>query len=86
MAAGKPVIATRVGGIPCIVVDKVTGWLTELGNVQELADKIRPLLENKVLRRSMGDAGKKEAFKRFRPEMIARATYDIYSMVLGSRW
>jgi len=86
MAAGKPVIATRIGGIPCIVMDKVTGWLTELGNVRELADKIGALLENKGLRKSMGEAGKKEALRRFRPEVIASATHDVYRMVLGSRW
>jgi len=85
MAAGKPVIATCIGGIPCIVMDKVTGWLTELGNVQELANKIRALLENKGLRKSMGEAGKTEALRRFRPEVIARATYDVYRIVLGSR-
>lgn len=85
MAAGKPVVATRIGGIPCIVMDKVTGWLTELGNVQELANKIRALLENEGLRKSMGEAGKEEAIRRFRPEVIASATYDVYRKVLGSR-
>jgi Glycosyltransferase len=85
MAAGKPVLATRTSGIPCIVMDKVTGWLTELGKVQELANKIRTLLENQGLRMSMGQAGKNEAVRRFRPEVIASKTYDVYRMVLGSR-
>jgi glycosyltransferase involved in cell wall biosynthesis len=85
MAAGKPVVATRTGGIPCIVMDNVTGWLAEPGNVQELANKICTLLENEGLRKSMGEAGKKEAVRRFRPEVSASAIYDVYRMALGSR-
>ena len=84
MAAGKPVVATRIGGIPGIVIDKVTGRLTQVGNVQELADSVRMLLESEELRRSMGAAGREQAVRRFRPDVIASATYDTYRIVLGS--
>lgn len=54
MAAGKPVIGSRVGGIPDVIDDGGNGFLFESENVDDLADKIRKLLENEELRERMG--------------------------------
>ena len=57
MAAGKPVIASRIGGLPYTVNDGVTGLLFEPGNPVDLAEKIARLLDDPALRRQMGLAG-----------------------------
>ena len=61
MASGRPVIATRVGGNPELVNDKVTGYLFEPKNVEELATRLRELLRDSELARVMGSAGRKGA-------------------------
>jgi len=86
MAAGKPAVATRVGGIPCIVTDGVTGWLTRLGDVRELAQALRGLLGDERQRRLMGSAGREQAVRRFSNRGVAEATCAVYRAVLDGRW
>jgi glycosyltransferase involved in cell wall biosynthesis len=57
MAAGRPVIASRVGGLQFSVVDGITGLLFEPGDAEGLAEKIALLLDNADLRQRMGAAG-----------------------------
>jgi len=56
-ACGKPVVATRVGGIPEIVRDGENGMLVEPGNVAALIESVRRLIENASLRQRMGRLG-----------------------------
>jgi glycosyltransferase involved in cell wall biosynthesis len=65
MASGKPVIATRVGGIPELIDDGQTGFLVDRGDHQAMADKILALLADADLRHSMGCAGRLKAEIRF---------------------
>jgi glycosyltransferase involved in cell wall biosynthesis len=58
MASQKPVIATRVGGIPEIVEDGKSGFLIERGDTRALAEKILLLADAPGLRESMGQAGR----------------------------
>ena len=57
MAAGKPVIASRVGGIPYHITDGQTGLLFESESVGELAECLRRVLGDEALRRRLGAAG-----------------------------
>src|SRR5947207_10183349 len=57
MAYQKPVVATRVGGIPELVSDSVSGFLVERGDVNATAEKIILLSQKPELRRQMGLAG-----------------------------
>jgi glycosyltransferase involved in cell wall biosynthesis len=59
MAAGRPVVASRLGGLPFTVADGATGLLAEPGDPDDLARKIETLLDNPELRRRMGEAGRK---------------------------
>jgi len=59
MAAGVPVIASRIGGVPYTVSDGVTGLLCEPGDPVDLAAKIARLLDDPDLRREMGLAGRR---------------------------
>jgi glycosyltransferase involved in cell wall biosynthesis len=82
MAAGKPVIASRIGGLPFTVVDAVTGLLVEPGDPVDLAAKIETLLEDHSLRERMGLAGRRRFEERYSwPAIIERH----YRPVLSQR-
>lgn len=59
MAAGKPVIVTKVGGLQDIVRDGETGFIVEPGDEKTLAEKLRILIENPSLRSTMGKKARK---------------------------
>jgi len=65
MAFRKPVVATRVGGIPEIVRDAVTGFLVERRNPADLSRRLIELASDPGLRNQMGAAGCKEVKERF---------------------
>ena len=58
MAAGKPLVATRVGALPDVVQDEVTGLVVEEGDPPALASAIVRLASNAALRRGMGARGR----------------------------
>lgn len=68
MALAKPVIASRVGGIPELVKDNENGFLFEVGNVQELAEKLRILLSNRKMAVEMGKRGRELVRSKFSNE------------------
>ena len=51
MAAGKPVVASRVGGVPEFVEDGVTGYLISPGDVEVLVDRLKALIGDSDLRK-----------------------------------
>jgi glycosyltransferase involved in cell wall biosynthesis len=65
MAAGRPVIGTRVGGTPELVVDGVTGLLVERADPDGLARAIEKLLTDEVLRRALGTEARRRVEERF---------------------
>ncbi len=60
-ASGKPVVASRIGGIRDTVEDGKTGFLFKSENIEDLADKIVTLLKDEELREEMGNAAKEKA-------------------------
>ena len=63
-----PVVASKVGGIPEVVLDGVTGILVEPENIEELKSAIKKLIENPLLRKNMGKAGRKFVLKHYNIE------------------
>ena len=55
-ACGKPVVATRVGGIPEVVLDGVTGYLVEPQDIEQMARCVQELVNDPLTRRALGDA------------------------------
>jgi len=82
--AGLPVVATRVGGIPELVEDGVTGFLVPPGNPEALSEAIQRLLDNKDLRHQMGRAGREKALREFTSEHMLVETDKVYEGVAGS--
>jgi glycosyltransferase involved in cell wall biosynthesis len=86
MAAGLPVIATRVGGIPDLVEHERTGLLFEAGDVVRLADLIERLAREVELPLQIGRAARTVANERFRADAVAAATVAVYRDMLRSRF
>ncbi len=83
MAAGKPIVASPVGGIPDIVRDGESGYLVEYGNPDLLARRLTRLLRDDDLRAGMGRRAREVAEKRFRLESVCRRTMDVYGEVIA---
>ncbi|MBI4233940.1 MAG: glycosyltransferase family 4 protein, partial [Chloroflexi bacterium] len=83
MAAGKPLVATEGGGVKEIVVDRETGLLVPVGNVEAIAGAINWLLENPERARSMGVAGKRRAELFFSVEAHATNVQTLYNELLS---
>ncbi len=75
MAAGKPVVASRLGGLPFTVVDGATGLLCEPGNARDLADKIENLLDDPALRKRLGLAGRRRFEEHYSWDVIIERHY-----------
>jgi glycosyltransferase involved in cell wall biosynthesis len=78
MAAGKPVVASAIGGLPELIEDGVTGFLFEMGNHVALAERMRTLAKGSVLRREMGARAYEKARAEFAPDRHYRALMDVY--------
>jgi len=61
MACGRPVIASRVGGIPEIIREGVNGFMTEAGDIAALRDRMQSLLDDPALADEMGRNGRRRA-------------------------
>jgi glycosyltransferase involved in cell wall biosynthesis len=81
MAAGKPVVATAVGGVPEMVDDGFTGFLVKVGDVAGLADALLLLLQDPALRTQMGQAGKQKAIENYPATTVARRTLQVYEAI-----
>jgi glycosyltransferase involved in cell wall biosynthesis len=68
MLHGRPVVASRIGGLREIVADGVTGLLCEPGDASDLAGKIRQLWDSPEACRRMGSAGRDKALDQYSPE------------------
>ena len=85
MAAGLPVVASRVGGVPELVVDGETGLLVAPGDVEELAAALERLIADTELRQRLGAAGRARARQEFDPDSFRRAHVELYSRELTKR-
>ncbi|MCA9118382.1 MAG: glycosyltransferase family 4 protein, partial [Planctomycetaceae bacterium] len=75
MASGRPVIASRIGGLPFTVDHGRTGLLCRPGDPQGWSEAIEQLLDDADLRRRMGKAGRTEFERRFRWEDVIERSY-----------
>lgn len=82
-ALGKPVVASRVGGIPEVVVDSQTGLLVPPRDPEALAAALDRLIESPDLRRSLGRAGQRRALSRFPQRRGIVSTQQLYDALKG---
>ena len=84
MLSGKPVICSRIGGLPEIVEEGKTGLLFEPGNACDLTEKIRYLWERPELCQEMGNAGRAKVLNKYSPEIYYGRLMDVYKKALAS--
>lgn len=84
MAAGVPVIASNIGGIPEIVQDGETGLLVSPTDSQTLSQAIIRLIKDEDLRRKMGDLGK-ERVKEFSSKGMTKKIEQIYDFYIQKK-
>ncbi len=82
MACGKPVVATKVGGIPEIIQDKIDGILVPAGSPVALSEGIINLLKNKNLRETLGKNARRKMEDIYSPYEVARKTSTIYKTLM----
>jgi glycosyltransferase involved in cell wall biosynthesis len=75
MAVGRPVIASRLGGLPFTVVDGLTGLLCSPGDPDDLARKIERLLDDPELRQRLGLAGRRRFEEHYAWDVIIERHY-----------
>lgn len=77
-AAGVPVVGTKVGGVPDVVVEGQTGFLVPPGDVEAFAEALKCLLIDPILRQRMGRAGRQFVDERFSVERMVKAIEEVY--------
>ncbi|HBZ86345.1 MAG: hypothetical protein A2509_10615 [Candidatus Edwardsbacteria bacterium RIFOXYD12_FULL_50_11] len=82
MMYGLPVVASRVGGLPEVVEDNVTGFLVDPDDVDGFTEKVQYLLNEPEKAKAMGRAGRERAIKLFSPQRHAAQVMEVYKEVL----
>ena len=81
MAAGRPVVGTRVGGTPELVLDGVTGLLVERGDPEGLAQALERMLGDAALRTRLGEAARRHVAAGFSAEASVDRLLALYGEV-----
>jgi glycosyltransferase involved in cell wall biosynthesis len=84
LAAGRPVVATRVGGVPDVVQEGEDGFLVEPGATDDLAERLARLAREPELRERMGRAGRDRVLPRYAVERLVDDVDRLYRSLLAS--
>jgi glycosyltransferase involved in cell wall biosynthesis len=84
MAAGKPVIASRVGGNTELVTDGVTGYVLPPADSDALSDAVIRLLQEPNKSEEMGKEGRKMVHEKFTVEMMVKSYEVLYQELIQS--
>jgi glycosyltransferase involved in cell wall biosynthesis len=85
MAAGKPVVATRVGSLPELIEEGQTGFFVEPGDWEALADRIVRLLQDRDLAERMGMAGRERVRRCYALEGMVHQHEALFERLLNHR-
>jgi len=85
LAAQRPVVATRVGGVPDVVREGEDGFLAEVGDVDGLVDALELLARDPELRARMGEQARERMLERYAVERLVDDVDALYRSLLASR-
>jgi glycosyltransferase involved in cell wall biosynthesis len=85
MAMGKPVVATRVGGVPEVVDDGKTGLIVPPGDSEALAQALLTALSDPVRMQAMGTAGRERIHAEYGATVVVRKIEQLYESLLAGR-
>ena len=80
MAFGKPVVATRVGGIPELVGEGETGFLVNRADVNAAAERVLSLLDDAELRKTLGRTGRQKTERKFNLQTNITELLHVYGI------
>ena len=83
MAAGRPIVATAVGGVPDTVVDGASGYLVPPGDASRLVQALEDLIRDPVKRSAFGAAARSAALARFRSELVIPRLHELYERLVS---
>ena len=83
MACEVPVVASRVGGVPEVVADGETGYLSEVGDVEKMARDAVWLLKDPAVRHDWGKRAREAAISRYRTDIVIPKYIDFYQQVIN---
>ena len=78
MASRRPIVVTKMGGMPEIVKNDINGYVVPAKNYGELASRIIQLLSDKKLCQRLGDTGRQMFEQDYTKEMVAKNTFSVY--------
>ena len=82
LAAGRPVVATNVGGVADVVADGIDGFLVEAGDTDAMAERLERLARDPELRAAFGEAGRRRALDRYAVERLVGDVDALYRSLL----
>jgi glycosyltransferase involved in cell wall biosynthesis len=82
LAAERPVVATRVGGVEDVVEDGVTGYLVRPGDTHAAAERLALLAADPELRRRMGETGRAQVLERYAVDRLVDDVDRLYRSLL----
>ena len=85
VSASLPVVASRVGGVPELVVHEVTGLLVEPGSVSDMASALKRLHQSGEAARSYGRAGYLRARQLFTHDAMLAGYNELFTSLLATR-
>ncbi|MEK3886048.1 N-acetyl-alpha-D-glucosaminyl L-malate synthase BshA [Bacillus sp. FSL K6-3431] len=84
MACGVPCIGTNIGGIPEVITDNYNGYLCELGNIEQIAERAIELLQNEPLLKQLSINASLTSKEKFKSELIISEYEDLYHSLLST--
>ena len=85
MAAGLPIVSTRVGAIPQVVEEGVNGFLVDPGDVEGLVSRLEILIKNEKLREEMGASNRTKILEEYSSDKQVKMFRCLYSQILGGK-
>jgi glycosyltransferase involved in cell wall biosynthesis len=82
MAMEKPVVASRVGGIPDLVKHQLNGLMVKPGDVEGLANALEQILSDRALSGKMGKEGRKKIQEQFSADIMVQSIDKVYRELL----
>lgn len=84
-ACEVPVVATRIGGIPEVVTDGESGFLSEIGNIEKMKEDVLKLLGDKNIRLEFGKRAREAAISRYSTDKIIPQYIAFYEKILAKK-
>lgn len=83
MACGVPAVGTNIGGIPEVIVDGETGYICEVGDIEDITEKALKIVEDPGLHEKMSKQSVERVKSEFHSQRILRQYENIYYDILG---